>query len=273
MAASVLNSGSMHASIPSILFMILALVLPVSAADGGPQADVPKDLDIYLLVGQSNMAGRGKPVEEDKKPVPGIYVLDKQDQWVLQGEPIHFDKGEAGVGPGFTFARKLLEKQPGRPIGLVPCAVGGTPQSRWMPGADLYENAVKRARIAQGHGTLKGILWHQGEAECGDEAKAKAYAANLAKIVEGFRKDLGAPNVPFIAGQLGEFLYTRKGGKSPFAKVVNEQIATLPTLVPNTAVVSSQGLGHKGDELHFNGGAAKEFGARYFEAYWGVRSR
>lgn len=227
----------------------------------------PAALDLYLLVGQSNMAGRGQVSDADRKADPRILVLNAENTWVSQGEPIHFDKpAMVGVGLGFTFAKLTADKNPGVTIGLIPCAVGGTPVSRWMPGADLYKEALARAKIALKRGQLKGILWHQGEAECGDKARADAYAQTLVAVAAGFRRDLKAPDVPFIAGQLGEFLYTRTGNKSPYARVVNEQIDSLPTLLPHAAVASSAGLAHKGDELHFSAEAQREFGRRYFAA-------
>ncbi len=226
----------------------------------------PASLDLYLLVGQSNMAGRGTLIDADRKPDPRVLVLNRDNVWVSQGEPIHFDKPEAGVGLGFTFAKLVAGQTPGVTVGLIPCAVGGTPVSRWQPGADLYEQALTRAKIALKSGHLKGILWHQGEAESGNEKLAHSYAKSLAAVVAGFRRDLNAPDVPFIAGELGEFLYTRTGNKSPYARVVNEQINSLPTFLPHSAVVSSAGLGHKGDELHFSAEAQKEFGHRYFKA-------
>ena len=246
------------------LAALLSLVKPVLAEPVAPPADAKK-FEIYLLVGQSNMAGRGQPGKEDKQASPNILVLNKNNEWVSQGDPIHFDKGSAGVGPGMPFARLMAEAHPDVVIGLIPCAVGGTPISRWQPKQDLFEAAVARAQIAMKAGTLKGILWHQGESECGDEAKAKAYGKDLSEVVKGFRTALNAPNVPFVAGELGEYLYTRTGNKSPFAKEVNEQIGGLPKHVPNTAVATSEGLGHKGDELHFSTDAQHELGKRYFE--------
>lgn len=228
----------------------------------------PVPMDLYLLAGQSNMAGRGHVTEADRQPDPRVLVLNKDNIWVSQGEPIHFDKPEmVGVGPGFTFAKLAADQSPGKTIGLIPCAVGGTPISRWQPGADLYEQALARAKIALKDGRLKGILWHQGEAESDDETKAHAYAKDLAAVARGFRRELNAPDAPFIAGELGEFLYTRTGKTSPYARVVNEQINSLPSLIPNAAIVSSAGLGHKGDELHFSAEAQKELGRRYFAAW------
>lgn len=230
-------------------------------------ASQPDSLDLYLLIGQSNMAGRGAVAEADRLPDPRVMVLNKENAWASQGEPIHFDKpGMTGVGLGFTFGKLAAEKTPGVTVGLIPCAVGGTPISRWKPGADLYQQALARAKIALQSGRLKGILWHQGESECGYETKARAYAKELVEVAEGFRRDLNAPEVPFIAGQLGEFLYTRKGDKSPHARIVNAQIDSLPSLLPRSAVVSSAGLEHKGDELHFGTKAQKELGRRYFAA-------
>jgi hypothetical protein len=247
----------------SRLFMSCAL----SACASAGAAEVPS-LDLYLLVGQSNMAGRGQVSAADRQPDPRVLVLNRDNVWVSQGEPIHFDKpGMVGVGPGFTFAKLIAGKSPGVTVGLIPCAVGGTPVSRWQPGADLYEQALARARIALKNGRLKGILWHQGEAECGNEKNARDYAKNLGAVVAGFRRDLSAPDVPFVAGELGEFLYERKDHQEPFARIVNEQINLLPSLVPHTAAVSSAGLQHKGDELHFGTEAQKELGRRYFAAF------
>ncbi len=282
-----MHSLPLPAKLTAAAFSAIAaavMTLSVHAADNtkaAPQAAAPtpaeaekqivtppsaEKFDLYLLVGQSNMAGRGKLTPADRQPDARILVLAKNDQWASQGEPLHFDKKEAGVGLGFTFAKLMADRSPGVVIGLIPCAVGGTPQSRWMPGGDLYEKAVRRAKIAQQSGRLKGILWHQGESEAGSRAKAEAYAENLAKIVAGFRHDLSVPNAPFVAGELGEFLYTRSSGKSAWAKIVNEQIDRLPSLASNTAVVPSAGLAHKGDELHFNADAQHQFGQRYFEA-------
>lgn len=223
-------------------------------------------LQIYLLAGQSNMAGRGAVEEVDRQPDPRIFVLDRNDHWKLQGEPIHFDKDIAGVGLGFTFAKLAADASPGTSIGLVPCAVGGTEIARWLPGADLYENACRRARLAGRYGKICGILWHQGEGDSEDEGKARTYANRLSKVVIGFRKDLGVQDVPFLTGKLGEFLRGNSRRHCMFSGIVDEEIESLRDLLPFYAVVPSSGLGHCGDELHFNAESIKEFGRRYYRA-------
>ncbi len=235
--------------------------------DSAPSIPQSSHFDLYLLAGQSNMAGRGIPTDTDRLSAPRVLVFDKHDAWASQGEPIHFDKPQAGVGPGFTFARLMAGRYPEKTIGLVPCAVGGTGIERWLPGADLFENAVRRARLAMVSGRLRGIFWHQGEAQSGEEVMASIYASQLLEVALGFRKALDSPDVPFVAGELGEYLYVRSNGKSPFARLVNQQINTLPSLLPYSAVVPSHGLKDKGDELHFDADSQREFGKRYFEVF------
>lgn len=235
-----------------------------------PPADKSK-FKIFLLVGQSNMAGRGAVTAADRAGDPNVLVLNKLDLWYCQGEPLHYDKpGMTGVGPGYTFAKLLAAKQPGITVGVVPCAFGGTTLEEWDPAAkkafyppdNLYNNAIRRAKIAMKSGTLAGILWHQGEGNANKDAGT--YAAGLAKLVAQFRKDLDAPDVPFVAGEIGTFIYER----NPFAKTINEQIDTLPALVTNSAFASSEGLKDKGDRLHFDNASQKELGRRYFDAFF-----
>jgi hypothetical protein len=128
-----------------------------------------KPLDLYLLIGQSNMAGRGSVEEQDRTPHPRVLTLSKNNQWIPAVDPIHFDKAVAGVGPGKTFGMVMAGQAPSARIGLIPCAVGGTSIRKWKPGAadkktktHPYDDMPGRLRIALGSGPLKGILWHQG---------------------------------------------------------------------------------------------------------------
>ena len=238
----------------------------------------PGNLELFLLIGQSNMAGRGVPEPEDKQPIPSVYMLDKSMQWVPAVDPLHFDKPEiAGVGIGRSFARELQRQRPGAAIGLIPAAFGGTSLEQWTPGGKLYTDAVNRCRKAMESGKLRGILWHQGEADSGRPELAHNYRYRWAVLIEKLRADLKAQDVPVVVGQLGEFYSVRNGGKSPYAHVVNEHLAMLPLDVPRVAFVSSAGLAHKGDGVHFDTPGLRLFGRRYAFAFlqlapeWGTR--
>jgi len=87
---------------------------------------------LYLLIGQSNMAGRGEVGPQDREIHPRVLALSKEGEWVPAIDPIHFDKPIAGVGPGRTFGKTMAAHDPSVRIGLIPCAVGGSPISTWQ---------------------------------------------------------------------------------------------------------------------------------------------
>lgn len=218
---------------------------------------------VYLLMGQSNMAGRGKIEAEDKTPHPRVVTLDTNGVWQLAVEPITHDKPTLlGVGPGLAFGKARAEENPDVTVGLVPCAFGGSPLKRWQRGGDLYSNAIHRAKLARQTGTLKGVLWHQGEGDS-TPALAKTYGERLDGMIRDLRADLDSPNLPFVAGQLGEFLYTRGSNNVAEVRLVNETLARLPERVPHTGCASSAGLNHKGDQLHFDTASQRELGRRF----------
>lgn len=232
--------------------------------------------DLYLLAGQSNMAGRGTVETSDRVPVPGIMMLDRTMTWVPAVDPVHFDKPSAGVGPGRAFAMAVHEVAGLRAIGLVPTAVGGSPISSWEPGAfdaatktHPYDDAIARARVARHEGRFRAILWHQGEADATPELSA-LYADRLRTVITRLRTELGDPTLPFIIGQLGQF--PRSGWSAAKERVDSAQRAVAAS-VPGVAFVSSDGLRHRGDSLHFDSASARELGRRYAAAYLALSHR
>lgn len=248
--------------------------LPFARAQA-PSLPAKENFHLFLLVGQSNMAGRGALTPADKEPHPRVLMLDKSGKWAPAVDPLHFDKPQmVGVGLGRTFGLELARARPGVTIGLIPCAVGGSPIDAWKPGAYYqptqshpWDDAIRRARQALEAGTLKGILWHQGESDS-SSALAPGYEAKLHELVARFRTELKAPTVPFLVGQLGQF------PDSPWneaKQAVDLAHRTLPQKIPHTAFVRSDGLKHKGDRVHFDADSYREFGRRYAAAYLKLR--
>jgi hypothetical protein len=242
-----------------------------TAEDQAAAAKPTGKLDLYLLVGQSNMAGRGKVEDSDRVVHPRVWTLSKSDEWVPAIDPLHFDKPAAvGVGLGRTFGLEIAGAFPAASIGLIPCAVGGSPIDAWTPGtlypptnSHPWDDAIRRARRALRDGTLKGILWHQGESDATPEL-APTYAAKLDDLIARLRKELDAPDVPFIAGQMGQFV------EKPWnddKRTVDRAHRELPMRVRLTAFVNSDALGHNGDFVHFDGAAYRELGRRYAAAF------
>jgi len=216
-----------------------------------------KDFHLYLLIGQSNMAGRGEIEPQDKEIHPRVFTLDRENKWAPAVDPIHFDKPVAGVGPGLTFGKMMADNDPAIRVGLIPCAAGGSPISMWKKGAywkqtksHPYDDAIKRTRIAMQDGVLKGILWHQGSSDS-NENGAGLYEDRLAALIGTLRTDLGVSEVPFIAATLGDFLHpdAEKGKALYPSQIVNAAIRNMPQRVKNAAYVESTGLKPKSDNL------------------------
>ncbi|MEZ5384902.1 MAG: sialate O-acetylesterase [Prosthecobacter sp.] len=230
-------------------------------------------LDLWLLCGQSNMKGRGFMPEEPKNDSRIVMMHLKDDQWYRARHPLHLTgdaqtfKGHdnAGVGSGLAFAEVLAAQDKTAAIGLVPCAVGGSSIKLWQKGARLYDEAIRRAKLALQttapvKARIRGILWLQGEANANAE-ELPLHADRLRAMIEAFRADLEQPDLPFIACTIGEM----KGEPQVSSqKAMNEILLALPKSVPHTACVDARDLKtHIGDSVHFDTAAQEEIGRRF----------
>ena len=185
-------SAFLFAAIVAVgVFAVLGVCM--ARADARPST---RDMDLYLLIGQSNMAGRGALTEANRVSTERVFKLDKSGNWEDATEPIHFDKTSAGAGLAASFARTRADRDPSVKIGLVPCAVGGSHMKTWVKGGVNYSNAVVRLRKALESGVLKGILWHQGEGDATDAAETAAWAEKFAGMIADLRSEFG--DVPVV---------------------------------------------------------------------------
>lgn len=247
-------------------FLLLILLLGSCKAQYLTKNRPDPEFHLYLLVGQSNMAGRGTVDSLSTPDDPHILMLNENNEWTLARDPLHFDKPKvSGVGPGLAFAHKMLsnQKDSNVRIGLIPCAVGGTSIDMWQPGKDAYDgkyypydDAVERLHIAMRDGVVKGIIWHQGEADSREE-RASVYLEKLQILVIRLRNEIGNQHVPFVAGELGYY-------KERYM-LINRELKKLSKVIPNAAVATSEGLVHKGDDTHLDSKSARELGVRMAE--------
>nr|GMD74193.1 probable carbohydrate esterase At4g34215 [Ipomoea batatas] len=122
-----------------------------------------------------------------------IFRFNSEFRWEVAKEPLHVDKDKGkvcGVGPKMPFAHEVLKRNPSLGvIGLVPCAIGGTYITEWLPDTTNYNQTLKRPFAAlQEGGKLQALLWYQGE----NEAKYDfgSFAMNVPKFFKYIRKDL-----------------------------------------------------------------------------------
>lgn len=220
----------------------------------------------FLMIGQSNMAGRGFLQEVAPIHDTGIKML-RNGRWQVMSEPINYDRPFSGIGLAASFAQAWRQDHPDVEIGLIPCADGGSSLSDWEPGSALFDHAVMQAKLAQRSSCIKGILWHQGETDTRIDRIAD-YSNKFADMIEKLRRELELSNVPVIVGGLGDFLpectlhdYFQNGPQ------MNKVLAQLPDNVPDCYFVSATGLTSNPDNLHFCSVSLRIFGLRYYKAY------
>lgn len=258
----------------AIVFSAIVFSVPMIGEDELQFAPPSKeDFHLFLLAGQSNMAGRGTVEEEDGIVHPRVFALDKDGNWKPAIDPIHYDKTVAGVGLGISFAIALAERDTSISIGLIPAACGGSPISSWEPGgyheqtkSHPYDDAIKRARRAMKDGLLKGILWHQGESDSKPKLAA-AYQGKMEDLIKRIRADLDIKSAPFLIGQLGRF---SENPWSDSRKRVNEAHIRTAKQMPLVGFVSSEGLTCKSDLIHFDRRSLRLLGQRYAEVYLSI---
>lgn len=249
-------------------------------------AQLPPDLerlDLFLLLGQSNMKGRGIMPDEPSRDPRIVMMHLRDDRWYVARHPLHLvgdastfqGADNAGVGPGMAFAEVVRAREPKVRIGLIPCAVGGSPIAQWQKGARLYDQALRRARLALSqtaavNARIRAALWLQGEADA-TPAGLPVHEAKLLKLVDDLRADLAEPALPFIAATIGEMRDDESAGGRA---AMNRLLLSLPDKRPHTGCVDGRDLRtHIGDHVHFDTAAQNAIGRRYAEKYYAVVKR
>lgn len=216
------------------------------ADDNAPKPDL-----VFLLIGQSNMAGRAALEDGDEKPIANVLLLDDKGQWIAATNPLNRFATDRKVlsmqriSPGAGFAHEISAKLPGKTIGLISNARGGSSIQQWGKGQPLYVHAMARLSKVKNL-KIDGVLWHQGEANRNDAD----YLERLTELITRLRADLKNKTLPFVAGEIY--------GKA----IVNDQMAQLVETVPNTGLARANGL-TVFDKVHVDRKSQLTFGKRY----------
>lgn len=218
-----------------------------------------------LIIGQSNMAGRGMASEVEPIKNKGILVA-RNGRWRPMYVPVNPDRLSSGINLAESFADRYVKEKRVQ-VGIIPCADGGTSLDQWAVGGLLFDHACYMTQLAQRTSTVAAVLWHQGESDCYPD-RYPFYEEKLLQILDAFRKRLGLEDVPFLLGGLGDFLKDC----SRFEHLVNyEQVNDALRRVAEqrarVGFVSAKGLGANPDNLHFSAAALREFGVRYYEEF------
>ena len=239
-----------------------------------------ENFHIFLLMGQSNMAGHAPLEAGDEKPVPHVVAIPTKSKadfaWKPAAHPLHNRLPATDrFGLGLPFAIEYLKSNPNVTVGLIPVAWGGEQIDHLNKGSPTYQDAIAKMHRAAQQGILKGVLWHQGESDTVNKGFADSYAKKLDQLVADLRHDLDEPKLPFIAGDLAPFYGTSPEHNAPQRVIqinlVRQALRNLPHRVPQTAFVESAGLKSEDAHMvHFDRASYIELGKRYAQAFAGL---
>ncbi len=228
-------------------------------------------LYVFIMAGQSNMAGCGFVEPQDTLPNKKILTIDKWMNWVYAKEPLHFyEPSLTGLDCGMSFANTVLDAIPeGYAVAVIPCAVGGSSVEQWLNnenhrGVTLLDNFKEKVSFAADYGIIKGIIWHQGE----NNAHPKLiphYAQRLDSLLKTFRLITNNDTLPIVLGELGT--YAQPNEKQMQWDAINTVLNNIAIKDEGIALVKTGDLKHKGDYLHFNAESLRKLGERYAVKY------
>lgn len=231
----------------------------------------------FLMIGQSNMAGRGD--FEEVNPIDNSHLhMLRNGLWQPLSEPVNPDRsillpfgGEmryhSGISLGPSFAEAYASYYD-EDVGLIPCADGGTCIEQWKENSILFDHAVMMTKLAMRHSELAVILWHQGESDSDTKEKSDAYLERLCEFFCALRRYLGISDLPVVMGELGRYmLSTPMSDAYPYAGRINNTIHLAAKEIGHAGVASSEGLTTRCDGIHFNSPSLRTFGRRYFDVY------
>jgi hypothetical protein len=238
--------------------------------------DVPKKSEtlVFILAGQSNMAGRGFVRPRDTIASDRILTINQKGALILAKEPLHFyEPTRTGLDCGLSFAKTLLKSIPDNiTILLIPTAVGGSSLRQWINDStyrsvQLLTNFKQKVALGKMYGTIAGILWHQGESEA-NATNIPLFKNNLATLFTSFRSIVGNPELPILVGELGQF-----EPNATNKMMINQQLLELKNKDLFTALISSKNLQCMSDSVHFNSKSQRLLGKRYARAFVKINAK
>lgn len=229
---------------------------------------------VFLLAGQSNMAGRARTSElpeEFRIPPANLRMVDPD------GKVVPF-RSRGSCGPEVTFGHAMAKRWPDDTVVIVKYAVGGTSTLAWAPkwseaearrtanhkNGSLYAELMKRAKplLARDDVEVVGLCWAQGGRDARFPDVAKDYANNLRSILSAIRRDVEDPRLPIVIAE------SVAAPKERYAAidVVREAQRKVAEADPRTSMISADGLETNDDRVHFNAAGQAELGRRFAKA-------
>lgn len=158
-----------------------------------------------------------------------------------------------------AFARAMTQLDGSKVYQCIDAHEGGTPISRWVPGADLYARGLERARTA--NIPIAAMLWYQGESDA-QNGCTQTWGNQFTGTINQVRLDLRLPDLPVIYAQLNSTTLPNFMGWD----CIKDQQASL--YLPNSRMVRTDDIGiDPSDGIHYTIDGYREVGKRMALAY------
>lgn len=228
-----------------------------------------KDTWVFIMAGQSNMAGRGQVEPQDTIPNERLLTINAKGELIVAKEPLHFyEPNLTGLDCGVSFGKTLLQNIPKNiTVLLIPTAVGGSAIEQWLGDStfrkvQLLSNFKEKAKIGSQYGTIKAILWHQGESNTGNEKSISLHPARLTELFKVFREITQNKNLPILLGELGSYSKNNTNWQ-----LLNTKLRNYVKNDKNASLIATQDLKNKGDDIHFDSEGQRKMGERFANEY------
>ena len=271
-----------------IVLITLALLSVASLAQD-------PNLHIYLAYGQSNMQGVAPYIDADFETNPRFLVLraaefseQKVGEFYLAKPPM--GNSQSMIGISDFFGRKMVKELPDSiTIAVANVAIGGQSidlfdKDRntayldrmrshgttwwWIPllneyGGDVYKRLVEVGKIAKEKGVIKGILFHQGEADY----NVPDWPQRVKKVYYDLIYDLGLDpkKTPILIGELapeGDFGWRNAAVKEAADRIPNGHLISAEGC---TVLTETDPVDHTVYKLHYTREGYEKLGTRYAE--------
>ena len=238
---------------------------------------------VFLLIGQSNMAGAARvdDLPEADRLTPDNVRLYEDGEW----RPLIWKER---FGPEVGIARRLADSLPDQDLVFCKVSRGGTNlYYDWAPDRaeggpeDAYRgplhsklvDSVHAIRSALDEVEFAGAFWAQGARDSVFEFMANAYEENLASFIVRIRSDTRTPDLPFlIARGMPRSVDTDTGKpRHPFKKIVRQAQQAVAARVANVILVEAGDI-PQFDALHYDAAGQLELGSRFADSWLSHRA-
>lgn len=212
--------------IPMLLFSLYERVYCEAGDASKPlAASASSKYKVYILAGQSNMAGVGMNHElpqeylgvQENVKIYAEGTVDASKRCTWSSLSPGFGSASGCFGPELSFGKVMTSANPEDKILLIKCGWSGTNlQNDWRPPSAggttgvLYKNLVETVNNALAEldpgidYELSGMCWMQGESDACSIYPAREYEDTLTAFINDVRKEFNAPALPFIIAMIDD---------------------------------------------------------------------